>query len=65
MSFMLNAKGKEGRVLPHNPSLSVGRGKSLKDEAGQVIKALVGCLLVVYRGSGVKRGKRGLRTDVK
>jgi hypothetical protein len=60
---MLNTTGKEGRGLPRNPSLSVGTSKGLKDDAGQVINAPVDCLLVVYRGRGVKRGKRGLRTD--
>jgi len=62
---MLNATGKEGRGLPRNPSFSVGTSKGLKDDTGQVIKAPVNCLLVAYRGSSVKRGKRGLRTDDK
>ena len=60
---MLNTTGKEGRGLPRNPSLSVSTSKGLKDDASQVVNAPVDCLLVVYRGSAVKRGKRGLRTD--
>jgi len=60
---MLNTTDKEDRGLLRNPGLSVGTIKGLKDDTGLVINAPADCLLVVCRGWGVKRGKRGLRTD--